>query len=97
MASPVVGRGFFERKCLVYRGFLEKRDAQDLQDFVQRLVHVQFLAYDCHMHIDENRNPNLRLYGVRRIPIKRLDSQMLLDPLKEQFDLPATSVNVCNR
>jgi hypothetical protein len=97
MASPAVAYGFFEQKCLVYRGFLEKRDAQDLQDFVQREVHVPFFPYDGHQHIGANRNPDLRLHSVRRSPIKRLDSQMLLDPTEEQFDLPATSINVRDR
>jgi hypothetical protein len=44
MASIFAIDGFFERQSLVYRGFLEKRDAQDLQDFVQRKFHIQFLA-----------------------------------------------------
>jgi hypothetical protein len=88
MASHIVKTGSFERKCLNYRGFLEKRDAPDLQDFVQRMFHLQFLANDGHQYIDANRNPDLRLHGVRRSPIKRLDSQMLLDPSKEQFRLP---------
>ena len=60
------------------------------------MVHIQLLANDGHQHIGANRNPNLRLHGVRRRPVERLDSQMLLDPSKEQFDLPATSVNVRN-
>ena len=97
MASPDIGRGIFNRKCLIYRGFLEKRDAQDLQDFVQREVYLPFLSYDGHQHIGANRNPDLCLHSVRRSPIKRLDSQMLLDPTKEQFHLPATSINVRNR
>ena len=86
--------GFFERKSLVYRGFLEKRDAQNLQNFVQRMLHIQFLANDGHQHVNADRNPDLRLHSVRRSPIKRLDPQMLLDPSKEQFDLPATSIYV---
>ena len=96
MESDVVRTGFLERKCLNYRGFLEKRDAQDLQDFVQRMFHVEFLANNGHQHIDANRNPNLRLHRVRRSPIKRLNSQMLLDPPKEQLDLPPTFVKMRN-
>src|SRR3954452_1745637 len=96
MESRIVRTGFFERKSLNYRDFLEKRDAQDLQDFVQRMSHLQLLANEGHQHINANRDPHLRLHGVRRSPIKRLDSQMLLDPPKEQFDLPATSVNIRN-
>ena len=97
MALPSAIRETFERKCLVYRGFLEKRHAQDLQDFVQREVYLPFLLDDGDQHIGANRYPNLCLHGVRRSPIKRLDSQMLLDPSEKQFDLPATSVNIRDR
>jgi hypothetical protein len=96
MASLFANDGFFERKCLIYRGFLEKRDAQDLQDFVQRMFHIQLLANDRHEDVNADRNPDLGLHRVPRSPIKRLDSQMLFDPSKKQFDLPATSVNVRN-
>ena len=96
MASLLAVDGFFEQKCLVYRGFLEKRDAQDLQDFVQRMLHIQLLTNDRHEDVNADRNPDLGLHRVRRRPIKRLDPQMLLDPAKEQFDLPTTSVNVRN-
>jgi hypothetical protein len=73
---------------------VKEGDTQNLQDFVQREVHLPFLLDDGHQHISANRNPNLRLHGVRRSPVERLDSQMLLDPAKEQFDLPSTSVNI---
>ena len=96
VASIFAVDGFFERKDLVYRGFLKKRDTQDLQDFVQRMFQIQFLANDDHEDVDANRNRDLRLHGVPRSPIERLDPQMLLDPSKERFDLPATSVNVRN-
>jgi hypothetical protein len=88
--------GFFGRKSLVYGGFLEKRDAQDLQDFVQRMFHIQLLANDRHEYVNADRNPDLGLHRVRRSPVKRLDPQMLLDPSKEQLDLPTPSVNVRN-
>jgi hypothetical protein len=96
MASIFAADGFFEQECLVYRGFLEKRDTQDLQDFVQRMLHIQLLANDRHEDVNADRNPDLGLHRVRRRPIKRLDPQMLLDPSKKQFDLPTTSVNVRN-
>ena len=96
MASIFVIDGFFERKSLVYWGFLEKRDAQDLQDFVQRMLHIQLLANDRHEDVNADRNPDLGLHCVLRSPIKRLDPQMLLDPSKKQLDLPTTSVNVRN-
>ena len=96
MELPVVKTGFFERKSLNYRGFLEQRHAEDLQDFVQLMFQLQVLANDSHQHIDENRNPDLRLHRVRRRPIKRLDAQVLLDPLKEQLNLPPTFVKMRN-
>ena len=96
MVSLLAVDGFFDRKCLVYRGFLEKRNAQNLQDFVQRMFHIQLLANDRHEYVNADCNPDLGLHRVPRSPVKRLDPQMLLDPAKEQLDLPTTSVNVRN-
>ena len=45
-------------------------------------------------HISADRYPNLRLDRVLVGAIKRLDAQVLLDPLEEQLDLPALSVQV---
>ncbi len=40
--------------------------------------------------------PDLRLHGVLAVAQKLLDSQMLLDLLEEQFDLPAALVKRCD-
>ena len=82
------------RKRLQKRGILEKRDAQDLQDFAQTAVEFQFLLHDGHQHVHAHGNPDLRLDGVDRGPVERLDAKVLLDPLEEQFDLPAALVQL---
>ena len=48
-------------------------------------------------HISGQRNPNLRLHRVLARAVKRLDSELLLDPFEEQFHLPATLVQSRNR
>jgi len=48
-------------------------------------------------HVSADCNPDLRLDRVLVGAIKRLDSQVLLDPFEKQFDLPALAVQVCNQ
>jgi hypothetical protein len=43
MASLFIIRGFFERKCFIYRRFLENKAAQDLQDLAEL---SKIFAYD---------------------------------------------------
>lgn len=43
-------------------------------------------------HISANGRPDLGLYCVDTVPIKGLHPNVLLDPLKEQFNLPALLV-----
>lgn len=57
----------------------------------------QFFLDDGHQDIDAHGYPNLCLHRIFRGSKKRLDSQMLFDPLKEQLDLPATLVQSGNR
>ena len=47
-------------------------------------------------NVNRNRNPQLTLDYVFRHAVKRFDAQMLLDPLEEQFHLPATLVQFGN-
>lgn len=44
--------------------------------------------------IGANGSPYLCFYSIDALPIERFDSQVLFDPFKEQFDLPATLVIV---
>ena len=48
-------------------------------------------------HVSADCNPDLRLDRILVGAIKRLDSQVLLDPFEKQFDLPALAVQVCNQ
>ena len=84
------------RKGLKNRGFLEKADAENLQNFAKSSLDSQFLSDNRYEHIDAYRGPDLDLYGVDRVAVEGLDSQILFDPLEEQFDLPATLVQLCN-
>ena len=84
------------RKGLKNRGFLEKADAENLQNFAESSLDSQFLSDNRYEHIDAYRGPDLGLYGVDRVAVEGLDSQILFDPLEEQFDLPATLVQLCN-
>jgi hypothetical protein len=45
---------------------------------------------DCNKQIDTDGDPDLSLYGIRGCPIKRLDTQVLLDPFEKQLHLPET-------
>ena len=45
-------------------------------------------------HVSADRDPDLRLDRVLVGAIKRLDSQVLLDPFEKQFDLPTLAVQV---
>ena len=42
-------------------------------------------------------NPDLSLHRIFGSTVEGLDSQMLLDPLEEEFDLPAALVEFCDR
>jgi hypothetical protein len=48
-------------------------------------------------HVSADRDPDLRLDRVLGGSKKRFDPQVLLDPLEEQFDLPALAIQVCNQ
>src|ERR1035438_3003183 len=43
----------------------------------------------CNKYINRDSYPDLSLHGVRAGTVKDLDPEVLLDPLKEQFNLPA--------
>lgn len=56
------------------------------------MLKMQVFLCNGDQHIGAHRNPDLRLYGVLAAAQKRLDTQVLLDPLEDQFDLPTLSV-----
>jgi hypothetical protein len=53
---------------------------------------LQALLDDGDEDIDRYRDPDLRLDRILRRTEETLDPKMLLDPLEEQFDLPAVLV-----
>ena len=67
---------------------LTDHHAEDLRDFVGRLSQSVPLPEPMDHHIHHHRDPQLRLDGVGGRAEERLDVQMLLHPLEQQFDLP---------
>ena len=59
---------------------LEKGDAQNLQDFAEAPVELEYLLQDGREHVDADGDPDLGLHGVGGGPVERLDSQVLYDP-----------------
>ncbi len=43
-----------------------------------------------HQHVNSDCNPDLGFDGILGGPIKRFDTEVLLDPFEEDLDLPAT-------
>src|SRR5664279_3786098 len=82
------------RKGLQNRRFLEKADAHNLQDFAEAALYLQFFFDNRHQHVDADGNPYLCLDRVVRGPEERLDAKVLFDPFEEQFDLPATAIQL---
>jgi len=61
------------------------------------VIEFQALFDDGNQYVDEDGDPDLRFHRVLGGPVKGLDAQVLFDPFEEQFDLPATSVKLCDR
>ena len=57
---------------------------------------MKFLLDDGNQHVSRHGAPDLRLDGVLAVAQELLDSQVLLDPFEEQFDLPAVLVECCD-
>ena len=49
---------------------------------------------DGHQDVHADRHPHLCFHGVLGSAVEGADMQMLFDPAKEQFDLPAGAVGV---
>ena len=43
----------------------------------------------CDKHVNRDGHPDLSLHSVLAGTVKDFDAEVLLDPLKKQFDLPA--------
>ena len=55
---------------------------------------MAFLLGASDQQVGTDGNPDLGLYGIGRLSIEGLDLEMVLDPLEEQFDLPALAVDL---
>ena len=83
--------------ALKNRGFLEKRQAEDLQNFAEATFDAEFPPDNGHEHVNADRNPYLNSYCVVARSVERFDMQILFDPFEKQLDLPSTLVKFCDR
>ena len=83
-------------KYLLHRHLLEKHNAENLQDFGQTHFQFEFFLDNRYEYVHADRDPYLGLDRVDAGAKKRLDTQVLLDPFEEQFDLPAAFVKLGN-
>ena len=67
-------------------------NTQNLQGSVQLSRQLQLLVKDRYDQVDRDRDPYLCLHRVGTVAVEMLDSKVLLDPSKEEFDLPAQPV-----
>ena len=95
LESSVLRNSF--RKYLCDRNFLEKYDAENLQDFAQTQFDFEFFLDDCDKNVNADGYPDLSLYGVGTGSKERLDSQVLFDPFEKYFYPPAVLVKSSNR
>jgi hypothetical protein len=84
-------------QTLIYRGFLEGHDAEDLHDFVGCLMESMAMLQQVNQHVHDYRDPELGLDGVGCCAEERLDVQVLLHPLEQQFDLPSLAIQQRDR
>ena len=76
------------RKYLCNRNFLEKCNAENLQDFAQTQFDFQFLLDNRYQNVNADGNPDLSLHCVLGYAKKCFDTKILLDPFEKDFYLP---------
>ena len=64
---------------------------------MQRQFEIEPLLNDGHQHVGGHGDPYLALDGILGSAEETLDAQVLLDPLEEQFYLPAAAVELGDR
>ena len=80
------------RKYLCNKNFLEKYNAENLQDFAQTQLYFEFFLDNRYQNVNADSNPDLSLHCVFGCAEKCFDTQVLLDPLEKDFYLPAALV-----
>lgn len=76
------------------RYFLKNVDAQNLQNPTEVFTKSMHLIETGHHEVDANGDPDLGLHRVLGGSVERLDSEVLLDPLEEQLDMPTTLIDM---
>ncbi len=76
------------------RVFREYVYVDNLGDSAHALVDSGGLVENSHHHVDAYGDPDLGFHSVLAQPVKGLDPQILLDPLEEELDLPASLVDL---
>jgi len=83
-------------KQFLKRHFIEWRETDCLEDFVQTRFNPQFLLGNSNQKVGADGHPDLKAHRILRGADKLVDAQMLFDPAKEEFDLPPTPVEMRN-
>lgn len=86
--------GFCGEEWLETLGFLEKCDAENLQNVGEAAVDVEFLFHDGDEDVDADGDPDLGLHGVFGVAVERFDVEVLFDPFEKEFDLPAAAIEL---
>lgn len=81
-------------KKLCDRDLLEWSDAEDLKNFMQTWLQSMGFLEDRDQEVSTDGRPDLDANGIGRSAHECTDPQVLFDPTKEQFDLPAGFVNL---
>src|SRR5574344_185252 len=69
---------------------------QNPHDLNDRTSNLKIMFNDCNETVGDDSNMYLDSYSILGFAPKGLDAKMLLDPFKEQLDLPAVTVQKCD-
>ena len=76
--------------------FLEKNDAENLQDFAKTQLDFEFFLENRNKNINADVNPDLSFHCVLGSTKKSFDTQILLDPFEKDLYLPMAFVKLSN-
>lgn len=68
-----------------------------MENFVQTQIETKALFQDGYQHLNRDRHPDLSLHRVFGSAVESFDAQVLFDPSKESFHLPAGSIKLSDR
>jgi hypothetical protein len=77
--------------------FIEKRHAKDAQDIKRTAVKIKIVFGNCYKTISRNSRVYLDSDGILCDSPEGFYMQVLLDPFKEQFNLPSILIKQCNK